>query len=183
MYGMIHKALLGMLEEQLPPGAPNPLAAAHVERPDLFFSASSHEDAVTLGLVGQAAGALGLDADTFMQRFGEYWITFADRGAYAPLMRIAGSTLADFITNLDRLHMGVREAMPTADTPRFRLVRNEGGALVVAYASNRQGLESFVRGLLQGLLRRFGHSGSVARLNEGPNHEAWFRVVLDPEAA
>lgn len=95
-------------------------------------------------------------------------------------MQMAGGSLAEFISNLDQLHVGVREAMPTASMPRFRLVEASDTELVVAYVSSRAGLEPFVCGLIRGLLRRFGHNGTVSRAQQGPNHEIWFRVILAP---
>lgn len=178
MYGMIHKALQQMLQEQLPAGAVSRLAELRQRRPDLFISASEHTDEVTLELLEKSADDLQLPLEDFMFRFGEYWISFADRGAYAPLMGIAGETLPEFIENLDRLHVGVREAMPNARTPRFRMVQAGNTEMTVAYDSTRAGLEPFVTGLLCGLLRRFGHDGTVKRTSGGSNQEIWFRVTF-----
>ena len=182
MYGMIHKAMQQMLQEQLPAGAVSRLAELRQRCSDLFISASEHTDEVTLELLEKSADDLQLPLEDFMFRFGEYWITFADHCAYAPLMRIAGATFPEFIENLDRLHVGVREAIPNARTPRFRVVQADNTEITVAYYSTRAGLEPFVTGLLCGLLRRFGLDGTVKRTSGGSNDEIWFRVTFGAQA-
>ncbi len=179
MYGMIHKAIAEMLDEQAPPGLPDPVAKMKEDRPDLFFSPSMHSDEITLEIMSCAATTLGLPMDEFMIRFGEFWIRFADRGTLGPLMQMAGGSLAEFIASLDRIHVAVREALPSALLPKFRLVEASGTELVFAYVSQREGLEPFVCGLFQGLLLRFGHDGTVSRVQREPDHEIWFRVILD----
>lgn len=177
MYGMIHRALLLMLDEKVGRDA-NPLNASRRARPELFLSASTHSDDATVGMLQQAASAVGTPLPEFMVEFGEYWITFADQGAYAGLMRSAGDTLPQFIRNLDRLHTGVRDALPTALTPRFRLISDDGEEIRVGYASTRQDLEPFVQGLLQALVKRFGHEGVVTRVPSDREHEVCFAIHM-----
>lgn len=181
MYGMIQRALLEMLDAELGADA-NPLRAQQDRHPELFLSASLHDDTVTLAMIGAAAAALGSPVEAFLVRFGEAWIAFADRGAYGPLMRGAGEDLEAFIGNLDRLHVGVRDALPGARTPGFRLVEAAAGRLVVGYRSSRPGLEPFVQGLLQGLLDRFGLRGTVARTGSLRNDEILYRIHLEASA-
>lgn len=179
MYGMIHKAIAEMVYEQAPEGLPDPVAKMKEDRPDLFFSPSMHSDEITLEIMSCAAATLGLPMDEFMIRFGEFWIRFADRGPLGAVMQMSGGSLAEFISGLDQIHVAVREALPSALLPKFRLVEASSTELVFAYISQRAGLEPFVCGLFQGLLLRFGHDGTVSRVQREPDHEIWFRVILD----
>jgi len=52
--------------------------------------------------------------------------------------------------------------MPDADMPSFYVSRVEGRDLYIEYRSSRTGLEAFVKGLLEGLLDRFGDTGEVS---------------------
>lgn len=182
MYGMIHRALLLMLDEKLGPAA-NPLHASRQAHPELFLSMSVHSDDATVGMLQQGAAAVGQPLPAFMTEFGEYWVSFADQGAYAGLMRAAGETLPQFISNLDRLHTGVRDALPTALTPSFRLIRATETEVLVGYASTREGLGPFVQGLLQALVRRFGHKGEVAPAPGEREGELCFRLSLEAPPA
>lgn len=181
MYGMIHRALLEMLDAEVGPDS-NPLRAERQRQPELFLSASENDDDVTLSFVGAAAGALGVSVEELLVRFGEAWIAFADRSQYQRLMQASGDDIAGFISNLDRLHAGVREALPSARTPRFRVIQATGSTLMVGYSSTRAGLDPFVRGLLQGLLRRFGHEGSVIDAQSPHNDETYFLVRFQEPA-
>lgn len=89
-----------------------------------------------------------------------------------------GGDLATFIRNLDRLHVGVRDALPGVRTPRFRLVEETDESLLVAYSSSRPGLDPYVRGLLQGLLRRFHVCGAVEPSLAPDNGETHYRIRL-----
>lgn len=180
MYGMIHRALLLILDQKLGPDA-NPLQAARRARPELFLSAAVHDDDSTVRMLNHAAAAVEMPLEAFMIEFGEFWIRFADQDAYAGLMRAAGDTLPDFIRNLDRLHTGVRDALPTALTPRFRLVSDSGDEIRVGYASTRNDLEPFVQGLLQGLARRFGREGAVTIVPSERAGEVCFRISFGSE--
>ena len=65
--------------------------------------------------------------------------------------------------------------MPRARMPRFELVSEGEDEMLVEYCSTRQGLEPFVRGLLQGLLDHFGLVGHV-RMTSGENGKARFLI-------
>lgn len=161
MYGMIHRAILDMANELSPGGRSDLLEPDGPFQAELFISAATHDDAVTFALVEAAARRLDLSQDEFLHSLGRYWIRFADSGSYGPLMRMAGDTLEEFVSNLDRMHEGVLDGLPGAITPRFELRASEAGRLVVRYISPRKGLEPFVGGLLRGLLDRFGLRGEV----------------------
>lgn len=162
MYGMIHRAILEMANELSPDGRSYLVEPEGPFPAELFISAATHDDKITFAIIEVAAQRLGLSQEEFLCKLGRYWIRFADSGSYAPLMRMAGDTLEEFFSNLDRMHEGVMDGLQGARMPRFQLLTSEAGQLAVRYISHRQGLEPFVGGLLQGLLDRFGLVGEVS---------------------
>lgn len=161
MYGMIHRAVYDFLAEQHSESEWEGVKTAlNVER-DGMISTLVYPDAQTMQLVEDAAMLMGVPTADFMRRLGRFWVTFSERGAYRRILDFTGEDLPSFIQNLDRMHQAVVSAMPRADVPSFTLVDSRPGELVVDYRSNRTGLEAFVIGLLQGLLDRFKHYGSV----------------------
>lgn len=179
MYGMIHRALAEMVGDRGGDRPPGRVALLERRRPELFVSGASFGDDVTQEVVEAACADLGLDADRLFGEFGEFWIEYAQRGPFGSIMSLAGATLPEFIAGLDKMHVGVNEAIPEASMPSFRLLSVSGRELIVGYTSGRSGLEPFVNGLLRGLLTHFGHTGTVEQLARDANAGTKFRIVLD----
>jgi hypothetical protein len=59
------------------------------------------------------------------------------------------------------MHASIQIALPDAQLPQFVVVSQDERSIQLAYYSKRGGLESFVSGLLEGLLIRFNQPGSV----------------------
>ena len=162
MYGMIHRCIVEFTNERLQ--AADPVAPKTWEvDPGLLISASPYDDAKTLELVAGAAQALNLPLADFMTALGRYWIVFAGRGSYAPLMRIAGDNLVAFLRNLDHMHECVKTAIPGTRMPYFTLESDQPGLITVRYESERSGLEPFVLGLMEGLMHKFSVAGRVVQ--------------------
>lgn len=141
-----------------------------------YITARVYADEQTIGMCSACAEALGQDLSDFFVEFGAYWIGFAVSGPYRGVMQSTGSTLPEFLANLDRMHNTIRMAMPEAQTPLFALRENGGNSLLVEYGSPREGLEPLVLGLLIGLLDHFGEQGSVTRLDGAQSR--LFRIQL-----
>jgi hypothetical protein len=161
MYGMIHRAIFDFLSEQYRESEWDKVKSSLNVEHDSMISTLVYPDSQTMQLVEDAAMLLGISTEEFLRRLGRFWVMFSERGAYRRILDFAGEDLASFIQNLDRMHQAVVSAMPRADVPSFTLVDSRPGELVVDYRSNRNGLEAFVIGLLQGLLDRFKHDGCV----------------------
>lgn len=162
MYGMIHRAIYDFLAEQHSVSEWEGVKTALNLDRDGMISTLVYPDAQTMQLLEDAAALMDIPTADFMCQLGRFWITFSERGAYRHILDFTGEDLPSFIQNLDRMHQGIVLAMPQADMPSFTLVDSRPGELVVDYRSNRNGLEAFVIGLLQGLLDRFKHDGCVA---------------------
>jgi hypothetical protein len=72
-----------------------------------------------------------------------------------------GTSLLGALKSLDSMHAGILMALPEARLPQFRVISVNASEIRVAYYSHRQGLEAFVRGLLEGLLERYATAGVV----------------------
>ena len=142
-----------------------------------FITARVYADEQTLALCAVCATTLNLEPSDFFEEFGEFWVGFAASGPYRGVMKATGSSLPEFITNLDRMHGTIRAAMPDAQTPLFELVEHADDSLLVRYRSPRQGLEPLVKGLLLGLIGFFGDKGTVDQLPSQPGHTD-FRISM-----
>jgi Haem-NO-binding len=178
MYGMIHRAIQQMANDTGDASLwPRIAAAAGVDDTHLI-SASSYDDDVTLRIIGGACEVMNTEPDALLEAFGEYWIGYAVKGPYGALMNLTGQDILTFLDNLDRLHQSVQSAMPSARLPGFAARPIAEGVIEVVYSSERAGLETFVTGLLKGVVSHFNHTGSVER-GAVTNQGVEFIVRLD----
>lgn len=164
MYGMIHRGIRDMVIEHSGADAWTAIENRREIGPEHLISAKTYDDALTIELLGIAAETMGQTVPECLRWFGRHWVRFAERGSFGAMMNFTGKDIATFIGNLDRLHQAVRAAMPDAQVPSFTIAERAPGLIRVEYRSDRDGLEPFVVGLLEGLLDRFGHEGMVESL-------------------
>jgi hypothetical protein len=167
MYGMIHRAMRNMVHDELGEEAWLALEQKLKIGPMDLLTGKVYDDALTLEIITEAAAMLNLTVEKCLIEFGRYWIRYTDQGSLASVMNFTGQNLANFIKNLDRLHLAVGAAMPDARLPSFSTLCNDPGHIVVEYRSERVGLEPFVMGLLQGLMHRFHARGDIEVASRG----------------
>ncbi len=167
MYGLIHRAVRQMATDRLGPERWRDLARAAEIHDDDMISAKVYSDETTLRLIGAVSAEFGVPIEDMLEQFGVYWVSFAGASAYAPMLDLTGDTLLDCLRNLDRLHSGIKLTLPDAELPSFSVLEDGRGYVNVRYSSTRVGLEPFVKGLLAGLLARFGLVGTVVAI--GPS--------------
>ena len=182
MYGMAHRALRQMMLDRL-----GPSAWAKIERetntgPADLISLCVYDDSKTIALISASAAHLGMAVEDALRVFGRYWVRYAELSSFGPIMDFTGQDLVTFINNLDRMHRSVVLAMPDARVPSFELLSETRQRLLVRYRSDRTGLETFVIGLLEGVMDRMGETGTVevaARAETGPGTVIDFALLLD----
>ena len=149
MYGMVNIALQEMVQQKLGEDAWQGLCRRAGHEDGLFLSLESYPDDVTYGLVGGAAEAFKLTVPEFLEQFGRYWINYALKSAYAPLLR-ASTSLDQALTSLDGMHRTIARTLANLRAPSFSFEQTpEGGTL--RYRSVRAGLAPFVVGLVRGM--------------------------------
>jgi len=122
-----------------------------------FVSMHSYPDELTYALVAKASEVLGVEVETLMHDFGRHWILFTAKEGYGSLLDMAGTSVPEFLRNLDALHARLGMSMPELRPPSFAVEEDdEAGYLILRYYSERKGLEPMVTGLLEGLGLRFG---------------------------
>lgn len=169
MYGMIHRALRQMVNEQLGEEAWKALEKKLNIGPTELLTAMAYDDALTFRIVAEAADRLNLPIDECLFAFGSYWIRYADQGSLSSIMNFTGATLPSFIANLDRLHLAVGAAMPGTRLPAFSTLESTSHFMLVEYRSERTGMEEFVRGLFFGLMEKFHVLGTVEIVDRSAN--------------
>lgn len=156
---------------------------AGVERP-VFVAMAPYDDAITYRLVEAASEVLGLSAAEVLEAFGEHWILYTGDQGYGPMLAAMGTTLPQFLGNLDSMHSRIALSMPELRPPSFACEELDEGRLQVRYWSERAGLAPMVTGLLKGLGNRFDLDMTVTSgpRPEGADHDT-FLVTYAPSGA
>ncbi|MEM8709813.1 MAG: heme NO-binding domain-containing protein [Planctomycetota bacterium] len=172
MYGLVNRAIRGLVEERFGEEAWEKISDRAGVSSERFVAMEAYDDAITYGLVGAASEELGLDAGTILEAFGEYWTLYTLEEGYGDMLAMMGSSLEEFLDNLDSMHDRIQEAMPALVPPSFEREDNEDGSSTLHYRSEREGLAPMVIGLLRGLAKRFETSIEVEHLpSEEKGHE------------
>lgn len=161
MYGMIHRGLRQMIIDQSGEDLWSKIETKLGTGPEHLISAQTYDDSLTLAMIGATAELLEQSVPECLNAYGRYWIEFAERGAYGAMLDFTGRDICTFVDNLDRMHQAVHAAMSEAIVPSFQVTERGPGYLRVEYRSKREALEPFVKGLFEGLLNRFGLTGTV----------------------
>jgi len=183
MYGLVNKAIEGLVCSRF-----GEAAWARIKRRagldvEGFISLDAYPDKITYGLVAAASAELNTPAAQLLEAFGEHWVEYTGREGYGGILDAAGSTLPEFLLNLNNLHSRVRLMAPELRPPSFQCTDVTDGSLVLHYRSEREGLAPMVVGLLRGLGSRFRTPVTVthtrARGRDGADHDQ-FLVTFDP---
>ncbi len=167
MYGMIHKAAREYCEGRIGKDAWDRLMLRCDLDREHFISGKHYDDETTMRLLSEIRDTLGCEMDQLLFEFGHYWISFTQASSYAAAMKMLGDDMPTFMRNLDSLHQSVQSTMPEASLPSFVVIGESQTTIELLYRSNRDGLETFVKGLLTGLMDRFGESGDISSRYSG----------------
>ena len=155
MYGLIHKAMEQMVNENYGEQTWQRIVAASGVPEDSFLTMQSYDDSITFALAGAISEVLDTPLDDCLELFGQYWMAKFSPQGYEMLLRASGNTVFDFLENLDALHDRITSTFVGYRPPSFNVKRQSDNSAMVHYTSSRQGLVPFVIGLLKGLQDRF----------------------------
>jgi guanylate cyclase soluble subunit beta len=155
MYGLINNSLKDMIRERFGEEQWQAVLVASGVPKDSFLTMRSYDDAVTYSLAGAASEVLGAPVDDCMEMFGEYWVLETASKSYGMLLDAAGQDMVSFLQNMNALHDRITSTFLDYVPPEF-YVEEQGDHHLIHYVSKREGLTSFVVGLLKGLATRFG---------------------------
>jgi hypothetical protein len=178
VYGLVNQAVEDLIRTHHGDAVWTAIRERAGVRSESFLSMSEYPDSVTYDLVRAASEHLAQPPEAILEAFGEFWVLYTSKKGYGEMLEMAGSTLPEFLMNLDQLHARLGLLMPHLQPPSFVCSEVTDHALTLAYHSKRDGLAPMVIGLLRGLGKMFATEVTVERLGgkaEGLDHER-FRV-------
>ncbi|OQR71299.1 guanylate cyclase soluble subunit beta-1-like [Tropilaelaps mercedesae] len=118
-----------------------------------FLLHKQYPDDILLKLVQAASDTIGLSADDLLEELGSHFLSYCLARGYDKMLRVLGSNLSDFLSNLDNLHDHVTVSYCNMKAPSFRVTPGPNGSIHLHYYSTRKGLQGIVRGLVKTIAR------------------------------
>lgn len=179
MYGIVNKAIQGLVTENFGLEKWNQIKTHSGITEDSFISNESYDDALTYKLAGSASHILGLSLREVLVAFGKYWILNTGHQHYGSLMLAGGKNLREFLVNLPNFHSRVMLVYPGITPPEFRIQIISEQELHIYYYSTRMGFTYFMEGLITGLAESFNEAVSIALIQaKKSNDEAdIFKII------
>ncbi len=177
MYGIVNKAIQGLVKENFGEDAWEKVKLKSGVAHNSFLSNESYPDEETFKLAGAASEVLNLPLEQVLIAFGEYWVLKTGLEHYGSLMRSGGDNLKEFLVNLPNFHSRVMLIYRNITPPEFRISDIENNSLQFHYYSQRQGLKYFVYGLIQGLGKMYKVSVKTTIIKsreDGYDHDIFF---------
>jgi hypothetical protein len=174
MYGIVNKAIEDLVSENYGIEIWEKVKEKSGVDVEYFLSNEPYDDAITYQLAGAAADVLGITVTQVLHAFGEWWILKTGKEKYGGLMEAGGHNLKEFLANLPMFHNRIMLMYPKLTPPEFKVSNQEENSIHVHYHSKREGLQEFVRGLLNGLAKMYNVEASIELLqtrDEGSTHE------------
>lgn len=182
MYGLVNKAIEQMARQQFGDDIWRAIKLRSNIDVDVFLNMNQYSDEITYKLVSAASEVLRISPEQVLEAFGRYWILYTAREGYGDLMTFSGSTLKEFLFNLDALHARVGLSYQAFHPPSFECTDIEENTMLLHYRSTREGLGYLVVGLVKGLGERFQTPVEVAIIEQkatGADHDI-FRLTFSP---
>lgn len=141
---------------------------------DFFISSEPYDDDITFKLAMAVSEVMEMPLSEVLIAFGEWWVLDTAAKKYPGLMNTGGANLKDFLLHLPAFHNRVMLVYPNLTPPEFKVSDVQDRSLHMHYHSKREGLQEFVRGLLQGLGKLYETPVDIDLIqsrNSGSTHE------------
>ena len=151
MYGIVNKAIQDLVITNFGTAVWEKVKITSNVDIEYFLSNEPYDDDITFKLAAAVAEEMNLSVSDVFIAFGEWWILKTTKEKYGSMLQAGGENLREFLINLPTFHNRIMLMYPKLTPPEFKVSDVEATSLHIHYFSKRQGLQEFVRGLLQGL--------------------------------
>jgi hypothetical protein len=169
MYGIVNKAIEGLVTENYGEEVWNKIKIKSEVNVSNFISNESYDDSVTYKLAIAASEVLETPVNNVLFKFGEYWILRTGLQYYGLLMQSGGNNLRDFLINLPNFHSRVMFMYPNITPPEFKIIELGNHQIELHYYSSREGLTDFMHGLISGMGKMYKESPVISLKNSRAN--------------
>jgi len=174
MYGIVNKAIQDLVTEKFGQEKWEIILTKSGIEEDFFISNEPYDDDITFKLAVAVSEEMNLTVSQVLVAFGEWWVVKTTKEKYGGLMESGGKNLKEFLLNLPLFHNRVMLIYPRLTPPEFKVSNISENSINLHYFSKREGLQEFVRGLIQGLGIMFNTPVAIELLQTrdlGDTHE------------
>ncbi|WPR72525.1 heme NO-binding domain-containing protein [Flavobacterium sp. NG2] len=179
MYGIVNKSIEDLVISNFGEEKWQAIHKRSGVEDDFFLSNEVYDDEVTFKLAIAVSEEMDMSLDAVLVTFGEWWVVKTTKEKYPGLMESGGNNFKDFLVNLPNFHNRVMLIYPKLSPPEFKVSDIAESSLHLHYFSHRQGLQAFVKGIIQGLgivyntpveleliqSRNTGHTHEIFKIN------------------
>lgn len=179
MYGIVNKAIEELVVANFGEDKWEAIKLRSGVDVDYFISSEPYDDDLTFKLAQAVSDEMGMTLSAVLIAFGEWWVMKTTKEKYGGLLEAGGDNLKEFLINLPLFHNRVMLIYPKLTPPEFKVTDVTENSLNMHYFSKREGLQDFVRGLLQGLGTMYNTPVTINLVqtrDEGCSHEI-FNVI------
>lgn len=174
MYGIVNKSIQDLVITNFGKEKWEVILEKSGIEEDFFISSEAYDDDITFKLAIAVSEEMNMTVNEVLVAFGEWWVLKTTKEKYGGLMESGGSNFKEFIVNLPLFHNRVMLIYPKLTPPEFKVSEVSEKSLNLHYYSKREGLQEFVRGLIQGLGIMFNTETKIELLQTrdlGDDHE------------
>jgi hypothetical protein len=179
MYGIVNKAIEELVIANFGEDKWEAIKVRSGIDIDFFISSEPYDDDITFKLAQAVSEEMGMTLGAVLEAFGEWWVLKTTKEKYGGLMEAGGNDLKEFLINLPLFHNRVMLIYPKLTPPEFKVTDITENSINLHYFSKREGLQDFVRGLIQGLAKMYNTPVTINLVqtrDEGSSHEI-FNVI------
>jgi hypothetical protein len=179
MYGIINKAIEELVTANFGEEKWEAIKLRSGIDIDFFISTEPYDDDITFKLAQAVSDEMGMTLSAVLVVFGEWWVLKTTKDKYGGLMEAGGNDLKEFLINLPLFHNRVMLIYPKLTPPEFKVSDVTENSINLHYLSKREGLQDFVRGLIQGLGKMYDTPVTINLIQtryEGSSHEI-FNII------
>jgi hypothetical protein len=166
MYGMVNKAIEGMVVEEAGGAIWRTILDQAGLADEIFISNEAYPDEVTYRLVTVSSEVLNRSMNDILEDFGIYWVMKVARVEYGDLMSLQGMGIGEFLDHLPNFHSRLEMIFPNFKPPRFEVSGRQPGSLILHYHTHREGLAPFVVGIIKGLGQFYETAVTVEHIHD-----------------
>jgi hypothetical protein len=157
MYGLINMAIKQLVIDSHGEKTWNEVKDKAGISQNYFETLNPYDDKITYNLVFAISEVSGKSVEELLKVFGTYWLGYASKAGYEPLLKMFGPTFKECLQNLNTMHGQMGAMMPGLVPPHFEIeTKISDTEFILGYTSQREGLAPMVYGLLEGLGQRYG---------------------------
>jgi hypothetical protein len=176
MYGIVNKAIQDLVTENFGKQKWDDILERSGLEKGFFISSEPYDDDITFKLAIAVSQEMNVTVSQVFIAFEKWWVVRTTKEKYGGLMKSGGTNLQEFLMNLPLFHNRVMLIYPKLTPPKFKVSHISENSINLHYFSKREGLQEFVRGLIQGLGIMFNTPTTIDLLqthDSGDSHEVF----------